>query len=246
MFTEYRRGDGKDHPQGPVAPTRGAFHELRGVSIGADALEAAGGAMSQAAEKNTGLTQRQAEIVGRQFNSAVTNTSAYGNDHPVSERVYETFLAGLGDCLETVEPITLMLDRGSFYVEDHPVDAKFNSGRLAIVFRKLNLESITFRNGVDAGALKHLMNVLTSPDDFEDIEAVREALRTHGVDSVKVNHVVLRKFTSDDEVISRGGLEELTDLAEQAISSGESAGETGETDGSPGALMSRVEKVFSM
>ncbi len=202
--------------------------------------------MSQAAEKNTGLTQRQAEIVGRQFNSAVTNTSAYGNDHPVSERAYDTFLAGLDDCLDTVEPITLMLDRGSFYVEDHPVDAKFNSGRLAIVFRKLNLESITFRNGVDAGALKHLMKVLTSPDDFEDIEAVRETLTTHGVDSVKVNHVVLRKFTSDDEVISRGGLEELTDLAEQAVSSGGKADKTSDSDGSSDDLMSRVENVFSM
>ncbi|MBL39067.1 MAG: hypothetical protein CMP07_11725 [Xanthomonadales bacterium] len=199
--------------------------------------------MSQVAEKSAGLTQRQAEIVGRQFNSAVTNTSAYGSDHPVSERAYETFLAGLGDCLDLVDPITLMLDRGSFFVEDHPVDAKFNAGRLAIVFRKLNLESITFRSGVDAEALKHLMNVLTSPDDFEDIEAVREALVGRGVDSVKVNHVVLRKFTSEDEVISRDGLEELTGLAEQAVSSG---GKAADNRDSSDDLMSRVEKVFSM
>jgi len=199
--------------------------------------------MSQTAETSNGLTQRQAEIVGRQFNSAVTNTSAYGSDHPVSERAYETFLAGIGECLDRVEPITLMLDRGSFFVEDHPVDAKFNSGRLAIVFRKLHLESVTFHNGLDADALRHLMNVLTSPDDFDDIEAVRQALDEHGVDSIKVNHVVLRKFTSDDEVISRGGLEELTDLAEQAVSSG---GKAGETDRPSDDLMARVEKIFSM
>jgi len=199
--------------------------------------------MSQVAEKSAGLTQRQAEIVGRQFNSAVTNTSAYGSDHPVSERAYETFLAGLGECLALVDPITLMLDRGAFFVEDHPVDAKFNSGRLAIVFRKLKVESITFRNGLDSEALKHLMNVLTSPDDYDDIEAVREALDGHGVDSIKVNHVVLRKFTSEDEVISRDGLEELTDLAEQAVSSG---GRSGESDRSSEDLLSRVEKVFSM
>jgi len=199
--------------------------------------------MSQPAEKSAGLTQRQAEIVGRQFNSAVTNTSAYGSDHPVSERAYETFLAGIGDCLDSVDPITLMLDRGSFFVEDHPVDAKFNSGRLAMVFRKLHLESITFRSGLDADALKHLMNVLTSPDDFDDIDAVRAALAAHDVDSVKVNHVILRKFTSDDEVISRGGLEELTDLAEQAVSRG---GKPGEPQAGAEDLLSRVERVFSM
>jgi len=199
--------------------------------------------MSQSAEKSAGLTQRQAEIVGRQFNSAVTNTSAYGSDHPVSERAYDTFLTGIGECLALVDPITLMLDRGSFFVEDHPVDAKFNSGRLAIVFRKLSLESVTFGNGIDAEALGHLMNVLANPDDFENIDVVRETLSTHGVDSIKVNHVVLRKFTSDDEVISRGGLEDLTDLAEQAVSSG---GKAGERSGAPDDLMARVENIFSM
>jgi len=199
--------------------------------------------MSQTAKKSAGLTQRQAEILGRQFNSAVTNTSAYGSDHPVSERAYETFLAGIGEFLELVDPITLMLDRGSFFVEDHSVDAKFNSGRLAIVFRKLNLESVTFRNGLDADALKQLMDVLTNPDDFVNIGMVREALSKHGVDSIKVNHVVLRKFTSDDEVISREGLEDLTDLAEQAVSSGGKAGETGPVAED---LMARVENIFSM
>src|SRR6056297_200169 len=239
MFAEYRRGDGEDHSQGPVAAARGALHKLRSLQVGADALAAAGDAMSQPAEKSAGLTQRQAEIVGRQFNSAVTNTSAYGSDHPVSERAYETFLAGIGDCLESVDPITLMLDRGSFFVEDHPVDAKFNSGRLAMVFRKLHLESITFRNGVDAGALKQLMDVLTNPDDFVNIGMVREALSKHGVDSIKVNHVVLRKFTSDDEVISREGLEDLTDLAEQAVSSGD---KSRDTSAESEDLMARVEK----
>ena len=199
--------------------------------------------MTHTATETASLTQRQAEIVGRQFNSAVTNTSAYGSDHPVSERAYETFLAGLGECLARVDPITLMLDRGSFFVEEHPVDAKFNSGRLAIVFRKLGLESVTFRHGVDGEALRHLMNVLTSPDDFADIEAVGEALAEHEVESIKVNHVVLRKFTSDDEVISRGGLEELTDLAEQAVAGG---GKVSETDAPSDDLLSRVEKVFSM
>lgn len=200
--------------------------------------------MNQAAENNAGLTRRQAEIVGRQFNSAVTNTSAYGHDHPVSERAYATFLAGLVECLGMVDPLTLMLDRGSFFVEDHPVDAKFNASRLSIVFRKLGLESVTFHKGVDEIALMHLMKVMTSPEEFADIDAVREELAGHDVESIRVNHVVLRKFTSDDEVISRGGLEELTDLAEQAVSPPD--GKRSPGPGSSEALMARVEKIFSM
>jgi len=202
--------------------------------------------MSPRAESDSqaGLAQRQAEIFGRQFNSAVTNTSAYGADHPVSDRAYETLLSGLTGCLDMVESLTLMLDRGAFFVEEYPVDAKFNSSRLVIVFRKLGLESVTFLPGAGRNELKCLMSVLTSPDEFGDIDAVRAELERQGIETIRVNHVVLRKFTSDDEVIDRGGLEELTGLAEQAVAAGgdldESSGMTSEQ------LMSRVEKVFSM
>ncbi|MBS3743095.1 MAG: hypothetical protein KGY48_01955 [Wenzhouxiangellaceae bacterium] len=199
--------------------------------------------MSPRAEADSGLSQRQAEIVGRQFNSAVTNTSAYGSGHPVSDRAYATFLAGLAGCLDGVDSLTLMLDRGSLFVEDYPVDAKFNASRLVILFRKLGLESLTFLRGIDVDDLKSLMSVLTRPDDFGDIVAVRDELARRSIESIRVNHVVLRKFTRDDEVIDREGLEELTGLAEQAVSSGNEAGAAAE---SSDALMSRLEKVFSM
>ncbi|MGM0657015.1 MAG: hypothetical protein ACQET0_00380 [Pseudomonadota bacterium] len=199
--------------------------------------------MSPRAEADSGLSQRQAEIVGRQFNSALTNTSAYGSDHPVSDRAYATLLAGLAECLGGLDSLTLMLDRGSFFVEDYPVDAKFNASRLVIVFRKLGLESVTFLPGIDVDDLKCLMSVLTRPDDFGDIAAVRDELARRGIESIRVNHVVLRKFTRDDEVIDREGLEELTGLAEQAVSSGNEAGDAAEPSE---ALMSRVEKIFSM
>ena len=180
--------------------------------------------MSGKAEATSGLSQRQAEIFGRQFNSAVTNSSAYGFDHPVSARAYETMLSGLAECLAVCDPVTLMLDRGSFFVEDFPVDAKFNASRLAIVFRKLGLESVTFLPGAGVEALKCLMSVLTRPDDFDDIDAVRDELVRQGIDSIQVNHVVLRKFTRDDEVIDREGLEELAGLAEQAVATGGESG----------------------
>ncbi|MEX0914797.1 MAG: hypothetical protein WD397_04850 [Wenzhouxiangellaceae bacterium] len=199
--------------------------------------------MSAADDPKAGLTQRQAEIVGRQFNSAVTNTSAYGPDHPVSNRAYETLLTGLGQCLENVDSLTLMLERGSFFVEEYPVDARFNAGRLVSVFQKLGLESVTFRHGAGPDEVKLLMSVVTRPDDFGDVEAVRQELGRHQVDTIKINHVVLRKFTNDDEVISRDGLEELTGLAEQVVAGG---GRATMSSGVSEDLLARVEKVFSM
>ena len=199
--------------------------------------------MSAETDSKSGLSQRQAEIFGRQFNSAVTNSSAYGFDHPVSARAYETLLAGLAECLAVCDSVTLMLDRGSFFVEDFQVDAKFNANRLMILFRKLGLESVTFLAGADVEALKCLMSVVTSPDEFGDIDAVREELERQGIESVRVNHVVLRKFTSDDEVIDREGLEELAGLAEQAVAT---EGESGTAFDTSETLLARVEKIFSM
>jgi len=42
--------------------------------------------MSQVAEKSAGLTQRQAESVGRQFNSAGTNTSHTASVHALMQQ----------------------------------------------------------------------------------------------------------------------------------------------------------------
>jgi hypothetical protein len=190
------------------------------------------------------LTARQAELVGRQFNSAVTNAVAYSVDHPVAQRAVTTFLGTLEGVLEICDPVTLMLDRGSFFVEDHPVDARFNARRLAIVFRSLGLESVSFAAGTDVDAMTVLMQVFGAGDEeYDDIDAVRAALDSAGVESIRVNHVVLRKFTADDEVVGREGLEELTDLAEQAVSAGASARERPE-DGE--SLAERIERVFSL
>ena len=199
--------------------------------------------MSTASEQSEGLSQRNAEILGRQINSAATNAHAYGVEHPVAERALGTLLNTLHDALEVTDPITLMLDRGSFFIEDFQVDARFNARRLALVFRSLELQSITFSEGVDAPALTRLMAILASPDDYAGIDEVRDALSEEAGESIRVNHVVLRKFTADDEVIGREGLEELTDLAEQAVSGGAKRRE-GPPPDEP--LMERVEQVFSL
>jgi hypothetical protein len=194
--------------------------------------------------ESRGLSERQAELVGRQFNSAVTNAVAYGVDHPVAQRAVGTFLNTLTEALESCDPVTLMLDRGSFFVEDHPVDARFNSKRLAILFRSLGLESVSFGAGIDADALTRLMQVLGNHEQADGIDAVRAALESADIDSIRVNHVVLRKFTADDEVVARDGLEELTDLAEQAVSAG--ASPRGDGDDGEESLAERIERVFSL
>jgi hypothetical protein len=201
--------------------------------------------MNEPAGERSGVTQREADILGRQFNSALTNTTAYGADHPVTGRTYATFLDSLAPALEHSESVTLMFDRGSLFIEDMPLDGKFNSRRISTIFRAIGLQSIRFGRGIDANALARFMAVLSNHDQYDDIDAVRDALQADGISAIRVNHVVMRKFSEDEAVISRDGLSDLTDLAEQAVAPGAGGGRTG--GGSlAGELMERVEQVFTM
>src|SRR6056297_538660 len=202
--------------------------------------------MSDRSGADSGVTQRQADILGRQFNSALTNTTAYGADHPVTGRTYATFLDSLAPALEHSDGITLMFDRGSLFIEDMPLDGKFNSRRISMIFRALGLQSIRFGRGIDARALERIMAILSSHEQHADIDSVRRALKSDGIESIRVNHVVMRKFSEDEAVISREGLSDLTELAEHAVAPG--GGSTGSGGGSAFAddLMQRVEQVFTM
>lgn len=201
--------------------------------------------MNQTSQDEQGLTQRQADILGRQFNSALTNSNAYGADHPLTERTCQTLLETLSALLDEHEDLVLMLDRGRLYVEDFSLDGKFNSRRVTMIFRELGLESVQFRPGIDEAAIARLMQVLANYREFEDIDGVRTALSEDGIESIRINHVVMRKFTEEDEVISREGLRDLSGLAERALGPGGSR-EDGAGATIAGELADRVEQILTM
>jgi len=209
--------------------------------------------VSNAADKP--LTQRQADVLGRQFNSALMNTTAYGPTHSVSRRTYDTFAENLAETLEKMESVTLLFDRGSLFIEDFSLDTKFNPTRLARVFRALGVESVTFEPGVDADALQVLMEVLSAHEDYAGVAALKTELDTREITTIRINHVVMRKFTENEEVIDREGLEQLTEMAEKSVAppfsmegGARGGGGPGTGDGSAISvdLMERVENIFSM
>ena len=188
------------------------------------------------------LDQRRAEILGRQFNAALTNATAYGADHPQMHRACETFCNNLTPVVEALGELTLMLDRGALFIEDYRADENFNANRILQLFRTLGLQSLTFQPGVDVDAISAAMQNLVLAEELENVEAYKAALNEQGVTSIKVNHIVLKKLTADDEVIEREGLAELTDLAEQASEAGAARREEFDS----GDLLGRIESIFAM
>lgn len=201
--------------------------------------------MSPSEQKVEGLSQRQADVLGRQFNSALMNTTAYGSRHSVTRRACDIFVDTLADLLGPIESVTLLLDRGTLFVEDYSLDGKFNPTRIARIFRALGLQSITFQPGVDVDALVRVLDMLSAHDEYAGVEALKTELESAEIDSIRLNHIVMRKFTEGEEVIDREGLEQLTELAERQVASGDVV--TGAAVAAPGeSLMARVENIFSM
>ena len=204
--------------------------------------------MSVVDKGTEGLNQRQADVLGRQFNSALMNTTAYGSSHSVTRRACDIFVdtvATVFESLDSLDSVTLLLDRGTLFVEEYSLDGKFNPTRIARVFRALGLQSVTFQSGVDVDALVTVLNMLSTHDEYAGVEALKTELETREISSIRLNHVVMRKFTEGEEVIDREGLEQLTNLAERQVASGDAA--PGASGPSPGAsLMARVENIFSM
>ncbi len=188
------------------------------------------------------LDQRRAEILGRQFNAMLINATAYGTEHPQMLRACTTFRENMVPVAEALGEVTLMLDRGALFIEDFRADENFSANRIQMLFRAMGLQSLTFSPALSDDELAAAMEHLVRADELGEAEAYKSALGEADVTSIKVNHVVLKKMTSDDEVIERDGLAQLTDLAEQASAEGAASRE----DVPTGDLLARIEQVFAM
>ncbi len=191
------------------------------------------------------LAQRDADFLGRQFNSALVNSTAYGVDHAVTERTFDTFVNSLLTYLQSHDSLTLLFDRGTLFFEDFSLEGKFNATRIERAFRARGIQSLTFLPEISTADVQILMRMLNDDEYQGQLERMRSELETQGIASLRINHVMMKKFTATDEVIDREGLAELTELAERGVSSG-AAGATMPGQQLSGDLMERVRNIFSM
>lgn len=145
----------------------------------------------------------QAELLARRISTAYANACSYGNDHPLTRRACDQAHDSLGEALERVPVITLVSDRGSLFVEKHPVGSRFNAGRLLKMFAETEIESVSFEAGIILADFCLLMRIFSDPSNHPEVTAAEKALSRHSVDSIRFNHIVYRKLTSDQKVVSR-------------------------------------------
>ncbi|WP_376694691.1 hypothetical protein [Wenzhouxiangella sp. EGI_FJ10305] len=156
--------------------------------------------MSQSGTHN--LDARTAELIARQLNSAFMNACGFSMDHPTTERALEIFHDTLSKALIKDPSLSLILDRGSLYLEKHPVGTRFNPRRLMDSFNEMGLESISFSAGLTAADARALVSVLSTLTDYPSLDAAEADLRQRQSGAILFNHIVYRKVTSEQKVVS--------------------------------------------
>jgi hypothetical protein len=146
-----------------------------------------------------------AELIARHINTAFSNACGYGMRHPMTQRAVNTAHEALADGLESEPMMTLLLDRGSLFLDKHPVGKRFNPRQLINTFTRIGLESISFEASIGKQDLEAVIAALSGDDRIDSVEDMSRYLDTQSARGVRLNYVVYRQVTSDQQVVSGDG-----------------------------------------
>ena len=149
---------------------------------------------------------------GRSFALLLNRTLMYQSTHPlIKQSVADVFVTATR-LLDHISPLVFILNRGQFFIDEEPLDPRINVNRVAALFKKVGIQSISFEKGVTESELTLFSQLASSLPQITDIDAAKETLIKKGVFNIKINHVIFKKVTEDDQVVSRDALKKVTPL----------------------------------
>ena len=165
--------------------------------------------MADVKQKSSGgLQQKDADLLARLFNVTFNNVTVYGSDHPSYENTIGKFCTAIIQKLDMMPLITLMLERDSIFIEQWCVDNRVSRKKIAIYFKKVNIESISFKKGVTEKDIRSFLEIIVDTKQYPEVEAMKAALKAEKIFTVLINYAAYQKVTLDETIISKD--QELT------------------------------------
>jgi hypothetical protein len=154
----------------------------------------------------------QLGLFGRTLAMLLNRTMMYQASHPVIKQSINELLPIADRLLESISPLVFILNRGQFYIDEEPLDPRINVSRTVTLFKNSGLQSVSFEKGVTEGELTVFCELYASLTRSTSAEAIKDTLLKRGVFNIKINHVVFKKVTEDDQVVSRDALKKVTPM----------------------------------
>jgi GGDEF domain-containing protein len=158
------------------------------------------------------MLKDQAAHFGRVFTLLLNRSLMYNSAHPVIKQSVADVLKVAQRILGHTSPLVFILNRDRFFVDEEALDPRINVNRLVALFNGCGLQSVSFEEGLLESELLMFAELISSLSKASDVEALRSSLHQKGIFNIKINHVVYRKVTEDDQVVSRDALKKVTPL----------------------------------
>ena len=194
--------------------------------------------------KESKLPKKVFEKIGRTFAIMYNRASMYKIDHQFTHQSIHDVYNIVTEGLDLLSPVALILNREQFFIEEEPFDHRLNTSRMAAHFKKTGIQSISFEKGMAEADLKSFVKIFVDPKSYPKASSMQMALEEMSVSNVKINHVIYKKMTTDDEIVLK------EDLKQQDKDSGNTSTDQmfGEVLNmmAESALVEEIEKSFSL
>jgi len=167
-------------------------------------------------------------------------TSMYKMDHPFTVQSIGEVHETVTDALDIFSPIVVVFTRDQFFIEEEPFDQRLNTSRMIAHFKKAGIHSISFDKGIKKTELDNFVKIFADLKKYPTAASMKKALAERMVSNIKVNHIIYKRVTADDEIVSKEKLKEISEDP-QAQMYGEVINMMAES-----ILMEEVEKSISL
>ncbi|UCE52538.1 MAG: hypothetical protein JSV31_25315 [Desulfobacterales bacterium] len=163
-------------------------------------------------EKNskTLLPKKISAKISRTFSIMFNRLSMYKMDHPFTVQSIGDVLETVTDGLNIFSPIVVVFNRDQFFIEEEPFDQRLNTSRLIAHFKKAGIQSISFEKGVKRADLDKFVKIFADLKNYPTAVSMKNALAERMVSNIKINHVIYKKVTADDEIVSKEELKGIS------------------------------------
>ncbi len=151
----------------------------------------------------TTIDLKQALLIARPFNLAFNNAFMYGGSHQTTKDSAASYYLVLQPYLKISSNITLSVERGSIFIENHCVDKLLSVSRIVSRCIKTGVQSVTFDRDASVESVQAFFYVMGALADFSNVDTMQAHFVKERLSGVKINYVVYQKVTLDDKVVNK-------------------------------------------
>jgi hypothetical protein len=151
----------------------------------------------------TKINKQKLFHVGRFFLMLFNRSIMYDANHPYCQQAMDQLLPTLLPILVTHSPLVFTMNQEQIFVEEEPVDQRVNTSKMVAFFKKTEIQSISFYNGIDRDELASFTDIFTSLNRYPNANAMKKEMEARRIKHVRINHVFFKKVSRDEEVVSR-------------------------------------------